>query len=328
MSDEPKRELLSPNAMPPLEASLAAPKERSLVADMAEAANLSTADYWTAVKTCAGCRGAENGHFMVLLLQAKKYDLDPLSSPPQLQLLDVGAGPQVYARVDAYKAFIQRAKDDGVVEWTKYEDKWIQDPAVPPDKPSLVRAGVYTGKFKREDEPVELAVLWREWNTGKGQWATKGSQMLRHRAAKEWAREYLGYYIADEDDAARIGDSIKTVEAEVRDAAPIAPAIPIRAIGAADPLPPPPMTIEVPQGKPLESAPGRSEGDVASQRHTEPASSVPDAGPDVSPAASDLPPPPDASGFPDPTSEEGQRLARELDEAAARDAGLFGQQRP
>lgn len=265
-------------------------KKKSLLVDLASAAGVEPKLFFDAVKVAAGCKGAQDAHFMVMLMQAQKYDLDPLSSPPMLQLLDVGQGPQVYARVDAYKKFINDAKKDGVVEWTKYEEKWLPDPAVSPeDKPKLIRAGVFTGKLKREPEPVTEIVYFREW-AGKGQWVSRGSQMLRHRAGKEWCREHLGYYLADEDDAEKIRDNApKQVQAEVRDSAlsgvRAEPAIPIRTVTRVPVAPPPPDLEE--QGNP-----GPSGDPAASTSREVGASSESPAAP-----ASPAPPEPEAPPF-------------------------------
>lgn len=302
------------NELAPAPAPAALPeKKKSLLVDLASAAGVEPKLFFDAVKVAAGCKGAQDAHFMVMLMQAQKYDLDPLSSPPMLQLLDVGQGPQVYARVDAYKKFINDAKRDGVVEWTKYEEKWLPDPAVSPeDKPKLIRAGVFTGKLKREPEPVTEIVYFREW-AGKGQWVSRGSQMLRHRAGKEWCREHLGYYLADEDDAEKIRDSTpRQVTAEVRDAAPSAraePAVPIRTVSRVPVAPAPPDLEE--QGNPEPS------GDPAASTSREVgASSESPAAP-----ASPVPPAPEPQPFDDA---ESRRLDAEMAaEAEKPRTGLF-----
>lgn len=232
MSNDPTTDLAPAPAALPMP-----PKkpEKSLIADLAAQAGIDPGNFLAAVKVAAGCKGATNEHFMVLLMQAQRYDLDPLSSPPQLQLLDVGQGPQVYARLDAYKVFLQRAEAAGRIEWRKYEEGWFPDPAQPPEKQATARGGRVTMKLRNVPDPIVKTVWFREWG-GKGQWVNRGSHMLEARAWKEVCRDYLGFVLYDEDDARQIEEGgIRRTEAEVRDAAPIAPAVPIPALGGSVP---------------------------------------------------------------------------------------------
>lgn len=227
---------LAPQAAPQLPA-------RSLVADLAAQAGVDPKKFYEAVKVACHCKGAEDAHFMVLLMQAEKYGLDPLSSPPQLQLLDVGNGPQVYARLDAYKSFLHRAEAAGKIEWRKYEEGWFPDPRQDPAKKLTRRGGRVTMKLRGAPEPVEKTVWFDEWS-GKGQWINRGSHMLEGRAWKEACRDWLGFFLYDADDADKVGDSVKRVEAEVSDAREAAvPAIRIPTLTRQ--LPPPPAALEL-----------------------------------------------------------------------------------
>jgi hypothetical protein len=267
------------------------PRTKSLLLELANAAGVSVKDFWPAVKVAAGCKGASDEHFLVLLMQAQKYGLDPLSSPPQLQLLDVGQGPQVYARLDAYKTFLHRAEAAGKVEWRKYEEGWFPDPAQPPEKQATARGGKVTMKLRNFPEPVTKIVWFREWG-GKGQWATRGSHMLEARAWKEACRDFLGFFLYDEEDAriTETGGGVKNADADVRDATPIAPVVPIHALGqtvSAFAPPPAPLgeTIELDaEGKPDSTAgmpQAQAEGGVP-QSQGQPSSGA-DAGPPASP---------------------------------------------
>ena len=208
-----------------------APPTRSLIADLAAAAGVEPAKFYAAVKVAAGCSKAEDPHYLVLLMQAQKYGLDPLAAPPQLQLLDVGQGPQVYARLDAYKSFLHRAEDAGVLSDRSYEEGWFLDPRVDPAKKQMRRGGRVRGTITKLGKPrvVEKIVWLDEWMGGeKSQWPRRSSHMLEARAWKEFCRDNLGYFLYDTDDAERIGaDAARRVDVVVTDAAPLAPAIPI-----------------------------------------------------------------------------------------------------
>ena len=307
MSDEQPMPLA-----PPAEALPAKPAKptRSLINDLAEKAGIDPGNFLAAVKVAAGCPKATNEHFMVLLMQAQKYDLDPLSSPPQLQLLDVGNGPQVYARLDAYKTFLHRAEAAGKIEWRKYEEGWFPDPSQSPDKGILARGGKATIKLRHMPDPIVKIVWFREWG-GKGQWQTRGSHMLEARAWKEACRDYLGFFLDDEEDA-RITQEQGGVR-EVKDAtvsdAPVSPVVPI--VGLKPPgatvFSPPPAPLDVTQPMPFEQ-------DTMSHDA--------EGKPDRLPASSEavFTAPPASPPLPDPNSEEGRKLAAELDAEAARDA--------
>jgi hypothetical protein len=301
----------------------AAAPAKSLIADLARAAGVDATKFYDAVKVAAGCKGAQDAHFMVLLMQAEKYGLDPLSSPPQLQLLDVGQGPQVYARLDAYKSFLHRAEASGKIEWRKYEEGWFLDPQHPPEKNVTARGGRVTMKLRGTPEPVVKTVWLREWN-GKGQWTNRTSHMLEGRAWKEACRDWLGFFVYDEDDAENVRQGVKTVAVETRDAAPTGsaePVVPIvgvrrRTVDVA------PLDLE-PQREPPSPVRDGDNRTAADERHLAGAAPDPAQGkPTAEDEAASYPPNPspvDRGGataspaLPDPASEEGKRLARELD---------------
>lgn len=292
-----------------------APPRKLLVAALAEQAGIEPAKFYEAVKVAAGCRGASDAHFMVLLVQAEKYGLDPLRK--MIQLLDVGNGPEAYARVDAYKEFILRAERDGVLEWIEYEEGWFLDPRFPAEQKKTRRGGRCTGKLARQQKPKVKTVWFDEWEGGeKSQWRKRPSHMLEHRAHKEWCRDNLGYYVADTDDADRIrGDEPRAVAAEVTDATP---AVPIQGLRRRAETFESPFAgaPEVPQGKPEATAGSpfaiQAEGGVPQSQ--QPASSGADAGPPASPA--------DAPGFDEADS---RRLDAEMlaEQERATQGGLF-----
>lgn len=304
-------------------------EKKSLLNELAATAGVEPEKFYAAVKVAAGCRDAQDAHFLVLLMQAQKYGLDPLSSPPQLQLLNVGNGPQVYARLDAYKAFLQRAEASGKIEWRRYEEGWFPDPRVNPSTKTVRRGGKVTMKLRGMPDPVEKIVWLDEWHNGeKSQWQKRASHMLEGRAWKEVAREYLGFLLYDEDDAERIGQSIRqandvTVSDTAPSAAGVRPTVPIvglRPPGAATFSPPPAPLGETPQ----ETAPGArpDEREGSAEKTVGNPEPAPVASPESVPAQGEAPP------LPDPQSEEGKRLAAELDaefarEEAKRKGGLF-----
>jgi hypothetical protein len=234
------------------------PKKQSMLERFGEAYGIEPGKFFNAVKVASGCGQLEDAYFMVLLAQAEKYQLDPLSSPPQLQILNPGGGYQVYARLDAYKSFLIRAEKDGTVEFREYEEGWFPDPRHPPtaDKAKTVlrRGGKVTLKLKHWPRERVKYVWLDEWKVDKNpNWTNRASHMLEGRAWKEACRDYLGYHLQDTDDAAIAGEHIAQAQVDsIRDAQPaISPAVPITGRRAA--LPPPaadPFTIDVPARTP------------------------------------------------------------------------------
>jgi len=297
------------------------PRRFDAAKELAEINGLDTRSFLTTVKAMntkpatqysRGCQPTD-ADVMVMLLIAREFKLNPLASPPDLQILDFGAGPQSYARVDAYKKFVHAARASGLLEWASYGEDWRPDPKVEPSKAELKRAGVV--KFKLRGGPEQEKVVWfDEWVMSKNpNWQTRGSQMLSHRTWKEFCRDYLGWHVYDTDDAERTrSEEPRQVEASVRDAAPSAraePAIPIRTVSRVPVAPAPPDLEE--QGNP---GPG---GETAASTSREVvASSESPAAP-----ASPVPPAPEARPF-----DEAESLR--LDAMAAAEAekprtGLF-----
>lgn len=251
---------------------------------------------------------ATTADVLIFVAQAKKYDLDFIGNPPEIQLLNFGNGPQPYARVDAYKKYIRRARESGELRWAHYADEWRDDPRCAPgrvnDKGEKLpdaakqRCGVVRFQLRNDPEPGERIAWLYEWNMPKNpNWVSRTSQMLLHRTWKEFCRDYLGYTIADEDDGERSRpNEPRRVEAEVRDserADPIVAIPSLRRPGAAGFAPPPP-SLEEPQAEP--SVPPVGSPSVAEDvvALTGGGTSEPDASPVAKPAT------PRGSLFPEP----------------------------
>ena len=251
--------------------------KKSMLATIAERYSLEPAKFFAAVKACAGCEGAKDEHFMVLLMQAEKYKLDPLSSPPMLQILNVGKGPEVYARLDAWKVFLQRAEDAGELTDRAYKEDWYPDPRVNPSTKTLRRGGKLSGTINKHGKSryAEKIVWFDEWG-GKGQWQSRGSHMLESRAQKEFCRDNLGYVLSDVDDAERIKGTIDA-QATVSDSpsGPLRPSVPIASLKAPGKpeLPPAPLDLDEPPQETVPAGAGDERAAVTSA--AQPASETP-----------------------------------------------------
>lgn len=331
----------------PLAVTLSDLAASALCVEMAEAASVTPESFLVALKNNAVGRKRDGtfidvsvADILVFMAGSKKFDLDPMASPPEYQLLNFGDGPRGYARVDAYKKHVRKARESGEVRWAHYAEEWREDPRHPPgdvrtdkdNKPigpwPQVRCGVVRFQLRNDPHPAERVVWLHEWiMPGNPNWQNRTSQMLCHRGWKEFMRDYCGYAAPDTDDGERLRDSMsrdapKQVEATVSDAKPVIPIAGLRPPGK-------PEFASAPRGLDLDddlagardpretqgnanSAVSPVEASAEPQRGNPSASSGSDAGPAASPAPPEF----------DPA--ESARIDAEIAAEQKKREGLFG----
>ena len=318
--------------------------ETALCKRIADERGIDALSLLAAVQRGIKCE-ATTADVLIFVAQAQKYDLDFIGNPPEIQLLNFGNGPQPYARVDAYKKYIRKARESGELRWAHYSDEWRDDPRCAlgrvnekgekiADAPKQ-RCGVVRFQLRHDPAPGERIAWLYEWIMPKNpNWTSRTSQMLLHRTWKEFCRDYLGYTIADEDDGERIRDARRDeprhVEATVADSR-IEPAVPIKSLKRAAPAfaPAPSLEDESPEGG--SRAPAGAAANTVQLRAplaqddtpqgtpptaTQPTEPTETASTVAAGSSGQAPASPAASLFgdlPDPKSEEGRKLAAELD---------------
>lgn len=313
-----------------LAASSAAPAGRSLLKELADAAGLDANRYYAMLKEVCGCREAKDEHFAALMMVAQGVGLNPVMA--QMYLVPTQKGVKPVVGIDGYLVFLHRALKDGTIEYHDFEDGWFPDPRINPEKKTLRRGGKVTLKFKNRDTPVTHIEWLDEVIRDTGPWKQHQARMLRHKSYAQAIRYHLGLYVPDAEEAGALrGDEPRRVDDATISDAPVRPVVPITGLKppGATTFAPPPAPLDAPAST---SQPMPYEGDTMThESEGKPEVAVSDAAPASSAAASlppASPPSPAPEPLPDPQSEEGQRLARELDAEFARDeakkkGGLF-----
>lgn len=275
------------------------PAERSLLVDLAGAQGMDPQKFYLAVKTLCGCQGATDEHFAGLLMVAREFGLNPILR--HLYLMPTKRGVSVVMGVDGYLVFLRRAEKDGLVVRHDCLEGWFLDPRFPPEQNKTRRGCKALLWFDGEPQPREHVEWFDECQRDTDPWKQMPSRMIRHKAMSQAVRRWLGLYVMDTDEAARISDVPQQVAAEVSDTTP---AVPIPMLSRA--VAPPP---EVPQGNPETEQVG-----AAGPGPTSPASSGTDPKPTASPA--------EPSDF---DAAESRRLDEELiaEQKRAEQGGLF-----
>lgn len=282
------------------------------------------AEVLDATVTCDGARmeGGRLSPFQWKLLEvAKKYDLDPTLK--MLYLMKTKEGPQVVISVDGWLHIMHRHP-----EYLAHDIIINEVPAGDELPPAMEAIGtrvvsITCRLYTRKREAMKLGPYLhteymrecfngnrktRDGSSFKGPWDTHPVRMLTHRAAMQAVRYELGVYVPDADEFARAGlllDDVleRTERGEARSDTRAVPKVPIPGAlrapsslaGSRIDLPPPPQEIDTFNEPPAAA----------------PTPAVPELERIAGPPPSDLP---------DPESEEGKRLARELDEQAVRES--------
>jgi hypothetical protein len=215
------------------------PAPRSLLNDLATAQGMDPTRFYNAIKTLCGCQGAQDEHFAGLMMVAREFNLNPILK--HLYLMPTKRGVSVVMGVDGYLVFLRRAEKDGVIVRHDCEEGWFTDPRYPPDAKKTRRGFKASLWFKGEEAPRTHVEWFDEIVRDTEPWKGMPSRMGRHKAMSQAVRRFLGLYVMDTDEAAKIdGDAPRRVEAEVTDAQPV---VPIRGVR---PFAPPPAELDAP----------------------------------------------------------------------------------
>ena len=216
-------------------ASTAITQHPSLLSELAAAQGLDPMKFYAAVKTLCGCAGATDEHYAGLLMISRQFGLNPIMR--HLYLVPTARGVSVVMGVDGYLVFLRRAETDGVVTRHETEEGWFPDPRFPPAEKKVRRGCKARLWFDGEETPREHVEWFDEVARDTQPWKQMPSRMIGHKAMSQAVRRYLGLYVMDTDEAAKIADEPRRSDAEVVDTTP---AIPIPALAA-------PVATQAPQ---------------------------------------------------------------------------------
>lgn len=193
---------------------LAKTEKRSLLVELADQAGLEPARFYDAVKEQCGCRGATDGHFMALLMQAREYGLNPIMRemwlfPGQGNIRPTISHDGWFKILTRHPRYVHHVYREGEDEDGRYGevDIWTRE---------SVDAGLPPYQHREYLSEVRKGPTWK----------THPKRMLRGRTISQGARHCFGISGMDVTEAAwDEPDEPRTVPAD------IAPAVEIEALG-------------------------------------------------------------------------------------------------
>lgn len=176
---------------------LAPQTKPSLLQQLAGQVGLDPQKYYDAIKSACGCKGAQDAHFMTLLMQAQKLGLDPVAK--HLYLMPVQGGIQVTMGVDGYIKLMLSHPDylAHTVEADVRKDG------------TIVSATCTIWTKKRQENglpPFSATEYFVECKTNGSPWRSHPVRMLKHRAVGQAVRYAFGLYLPDEQEWERANE--------------------------------------------------------------------------------------------------------------------------
>lgn len=172
-----------------------APRERSLVAAMAETYGMGTREFYeTLIKTVMPSGNASKEQVAAFLMVAHRHGLNPFTREV-FAFPGKGGGIQAIVSVDGWMTLANRQPQfDGITFVDRVEN----------GKLICVTAQVHR---KDRDHPTEVTEYMSECARNTDTWRQWPARMLRHKAAIQAIRYAFGFSgIMDQDDAERMRD--------------------------------------------------------------------------------------------------------------------------
>lgn len=186
----------------------------SIVDRMADEFNIDRAQFDAALQRVAGCDGSTRADFVVLLMLANQYKLNPIRR--EIGLMPTKHGPRVYVSFDGWITVITSHPDyishDFIEHWSGGERFKGDLFAVEVKLYSKKREAAKLGPYHHIEFMVECRVTSRS-----GPWDTHPFRMLHERAIAQGARFLWNLYVPTADEWERQEASQHTVEVPVSD---------------------------------------------------------------------------------------------------------------